>query len=602
MNLLASTVTAVLVTGLLGVVSASPSSAAVGCTPIAIMAARGSGEKAVSSTEYGRGVRTNGWEGPTLARLLRGYTASPFFTSKLRAVPVIGVSESDGYRAVGVNPLFEGIGSRVKPSADAGVGAALGRINAFQRSQPATCPKTKWVLIGYSQGAMVTRGVTSAAPGRIGMVFNAGDPYQLPRQTQNIGTGSAGIGIFRYKFLSLADELDAYYVDAPEGSVSLCHAFDTVCDVSGDPLPHLNYFKSARERARSGDRLAREVDSLLTASTVDPGAPAKVANDVVFAIDTTASMSDLIGTAVANADAIGRSVVASAERGRVGLVEYRDHGDEFVARRVVPLTRDVDAFSAGLNTLTADGGGDTPEAVYSGIVTAAGSEWAGGASRSIVVIGDAPAHDPEDVTGYTSSQMAALLRGETPASALRQGKRAETPSRSVVAADGATSLYGLVADGELQSQLSTVTAGSGGTVYDIGVDGSAAELLTTVVDETALAPRANLRSSAAVAGFETTVSALDSVVPRGPGTFDFDLDDDGIFEVTGSEPTRGVVFNSPGNYLVSVRITDSDGRTSTATSTVAVSARAALEGGPVPGDPATAITGVSAPRRAYPGL
>ena len=57
---------------------------------------------------------------------------------------------------------------------------------------------------------------------------------------------------------------------------------------------------------------------------------------------------------------------------------------------------------------------DAGTTVYSGIVTALAEDWRPSAARTIIVMGDAPAHDPEYHTGYTGSQVAGFLSGATP--------------------------------------------------------------------------------------------------------------------------------------------------------------------------------------------
>ncbi|WP_158502410.1 hypothetical protein [Vitiosangium sp. GDMCC 1.1324] len=55
-----------------------------------------------------------------------------------------------------------------------------------------------------------------------------------------------------------------------------------------------------------------------------------------------------------------------SERISVGVVAYRDRGDAYVTR-ASPLSPDINSSYTFLATLTADGGGDTPEDVLSGV-------------------------------------------------------------------------------------------------------------------------------------------------------------------------------------------------------------------------------------------
>ncbi|HEX4404123.1 MAG TPA: VWA domain-containing protein, partial [Polyangia bacterium] len=90
-----------------------------------------------------------------------------------------------------------------------------------------------------------------------------------------------------------------------------------------------------------------------------PAARPKV--DLVFALDTTGSMSGLIEGAKMKIWSIA-SFVARAQPTpdvRVGLVAYRDVGDAYVTR-VYDLDADLDRVYRRLLSFNADGGGDTP--------------------------------------------------------------------------------------------------------------------------------------------------------------------------------------------------------------------------------------------------
>jgi hypothetical protein len=93
---------------------------------------------------------------------------------------------------------------------------------------------------------------------------------------------------------------------------------------------------------------------------------------------------------------------------RVGLVTYRDHGDEYVTRSW-PLTQDLDDIEAALASLVADGGGDTPEAVSEALQAAvADMNWEESqkTGRLLFLIGDAGPHPGSE--GWR--QYAALAR------------------------------------------------------------------------------------------------------------------------------------------------------------------------------------------------
>ena len=91
---------------------------------------------------------------------------------------------------------------------------------------------------------------------------------------------------------------------------------------------------------------------------------AKPSVEVAFVLDTTGSMAPLIEGAKRKIWSIATAIVdANPEADiRMGLVAYRDIGDEYVTK-VFPLTTDIQDLYANLLELRARGGGDWPESV-----------------------------------------------------------------------------------------------------------------------------------------------------------------------------------------------------------------------------------------------
>jgi hypothetical protein len=139
--------------------------------------------------------------------------------------------------------------------------------------------------------------------------------------------------------------------------------------------------------------------------------------DLVFALDTTGSMSGLIEGAKMKIWSIA-SFVARAQPTpdvRVGLVAYRDIGDAYVTR-VYDLDTNLDRVYQRLLSFSAEGGGDTPEhvarALHEAVHDMSWSPAANNAVRLIYLVGDAPPHlDYHD--GYDSLKAArtAAARG-----------------------------------------------------------------------------------------------------------------------------------------------------------------------------------------------
>lgn len=146
-----------------------------------------------------------------------------------------------------------------------------------------------------------------------------------------------------------------------------------------------------------------------------PIPPARHAVDVVFAVDTTGSMGGLIEGAKRTVWSIAthiRQTEPDAEL-RIGLVAYRDIGDDYVTRDLA-LTGDLDAVFAELAGYRADGGGDTPEDVAAALYDAVHKmRWRDDARKLVFLVGDAPPADRGDVPTFDVLAREAGDRGIT---------------------------------------------------------------------------------------------------------------------------------------------------------------------------------------------
>jgi len=127
--------------------------------------------------------------------------------------------------------------------------------------------------------------------------------------------------------------------------------------------------------------------------------PAASRLEMVFVLDTTGSMGGLIEGAKQRIWGIVNSAMQNSQSQtsvHIGLVAYRDRGDEYVTE-VLPLTEDLDKVYTTLMTYQAEGGGDTEEDVRSalaaGLKKVSWSPAANDLSQIIFLVGDAPPHD-----------------------------------------------------------------------------------------------------------------------------------------------------------------------------------------------------------------
>lgn len=138
--------------------------------------------------------------------------------------------------------------------------------------------------------------------------------------------------------------------------------------------------------------------------------------EVVFVLDTTGSMSGLIHAAQEKIWAI-TSTLCQAEPAPeigIGLVGYRDRGDQYITR-VTALSNDLDRVYADLMEFKAAGGGDGPESVNQALYEAVtGIDWSTDHStyRVIFLVGDYPPHmDYQNDLRYPETCLLAAKKG-----------------------------------------------------------------------------------------------------------------------------------------------------------------------------------------------
>lgn len=137
--------------------------------------------------------------------------------------------------------------------------------------------------------------------------------------------------------------------------------------------------------------------------------------DLAFCIDTTGSMQGEIE----NVKAKTKELVAKLAGGkpspviRVGLVAYRDKGDQYVTK-VFPFSEDIDGVVKDITSLKADGGGDAPEAVSEGLHVAVNNlKWSDDAKtlKLLFLIGDAGPHADAKDFDYRKEAKSAIAKG-----------------------------------------------------------------------------------------------------------------------------------------------------------------------------------------------
>lgn len=457
-------------------------------------------------------------------------------------------------------------------SNDYGKSVSLGRteLEGYLQKRSAKCPNERIILGGYSQGAQVIGDAnTRLTPyvSRIDFIALFGDPkLYLPEGEGIIPDACRGVNLSVYRRDIGNCHADNGVLGARKPvyiSTSLahktglwCNASDYICGTTklpGEYSGHGEYArqggaidKAAKEiAARLQKTLPKEKAAGINANHIQAGA-GTTGLDTVFVIDTTGSM----GSKIEEAKEFARKQAAKIKemKGRVALVAYKDQGDEYTAKIVSGLSEDQAAFQAGLDTLTADGGGDWEEAGLHALLTAFnGLSWKNGATKAAVVLTDAPFHNPDVVDGSTIDSVA------------KRSLEIDPVNVYPVIPSAIESYY---------TDLATKTSGQ--VIRD---DGDTEAALTRALTKIEQRPTALLKNTEYIAtpGQEVIFDASDSYVIDATITkYQWDFNGDGTFEQESTSPIAKYTYTQKLDGTMQVRLTASNGTIANASAIVKI--------------------------------
>ncbi|WP_313317845.1 VWA domain-containing protein [Stenotrophomonas sp.] len=160
--------------------------------------------------------------------------------------------------------------------------------------------------------------------------------------------------------------------------------------------------------------LQRGQKNALQVVVADAPLPARAKLDLVFMVDATGSMADEIDKLRDSLQGIVRDIGSLPSHPDIclGLVTYRDRGDEYFVRGW-DLSNNVAAFQKVLDGVQANGGGDYPEAMNEAFDHAVQAiNWRGSSTtRLLVSLADAPPHMDYPQPRYEQTMLAALGKG-----------------------------------------------------------------------------------------------------------------------------------------------------------------------------------------------
>ena len=493
--------------------------------------------------------------------------------------PAVDVSNVWNGNAIGAK-LSGGMGNDYGKSVRQGVAELQAYLDARHRK----CPNEFFILGGISQGAQVVGqalpNISSGVKNKI--VFNMlfGDPkLYLPE----------GEGIFppacrNEKLSAYRREIANCHVDngalgarkpfLPNEDNSKtglwCLANDYVCGSSKFVWDVEGHGKYANSNGPIDDGVREAANRLKNAAKLasqnDPGINDKPLNnnmgtagtDVVFVLDTTGSMMsyiDQMKTFIRNYSSKIKEI-----NGRVGLVVYRDAGDEYTAKKLSDLQTDTADLLNKLESVSADGGGDGPEAaLHASMVAMNEMKWQKGATKAIILLTDTGYHDPDKVDGSTLAAVAKRSLEIDP-----------------------VNIYPVVGD-YLKNSYTDIAKQTSGQVIASGDENDVVAALNKALTKIKNRPNAKLKIGEyyAEVGQKITFDAGDSYVVDGSITkYEWDFDGDGKIDQTTTSPVASHVYNEKFDGIMQVRMSASNDTVSNISAPVKVGIKPNLPVGP----------------------
>lgn len=280
------------------------------------------------------------------------------------------------------------------------------------------CKNTKYVLGGYSQGAMVvSKSLGSLNADKIIYAATFGDPkIYLPEGKGILPSACRGENLSDYRMYvpdcqAYKGLLGAYIPYEPESLINKvgtwCNKRDIFCSSHLSISDHVGYVSDALYEDASRvifDKIAKNfgIENHISSP-----------HDTAILIDSTGSMYDMISKYKDEALRLAKETFESG--GRVALYDYRDLGDPYSPVEHCNFeTCTLEIFQAELDKIYADGGGDIPESLLSASFHVMKNlKWKYGSTKSLVVLTDADFLSP-DRDGMTFDEVVRLSKNIDP--------------------------------------------------------------------------------------------------------------------------------------------------------------------------------------------
>lgn len=531
---------------------------AASCNDVEFIFARGSGEQVATDEDPVGGPSYQQWRKWNEDALYEYNKRLKFSFYDLGAKSYGGHQ----YPAVPVTESFGGLLNLIGAAISAGEGFAFGdsvnegveELKAHIEEISRGCPNTKFVLGGFSQGAMVvSKSLSQLDSDKIIYAATFGDPkIYLPEGNSHKGIFSKipdackGLNFSNYRVYvpdcyAYEGALGSYRPYQPDGYWNKlgtwCNNKDIMCSSGWNVADHVDYINGHFYEQASRIIRDRIEETFANSSTGTPSTPSTPSDpsdppsnhDVVFLFDVSGSMQKLFDIYKAQAKELISKILGAG--GRTSLYAYKEFVRHNWPNRRCDFSCDATEMEKAMNRFILSGGGDDDEGLLSALkVVLDETDWAEGATKSIVVLTDAGFHNPDDDGSTVQSIVQRTLEIDP------------------------VNIYILSADQE--SEYEELTRLTNGAYFDVATE---AELSTKLISER---PSAKLKELEmyGIVGDTLEFDASDSRSQYGEElTYEWDLTGDGQFESINNSAKVRKTFNTEFDGFIQVKVSDSHG-------------------------------------------
>lgn len=295
-----------------------------------------------------------------------------------------------------------------------GESVKVGTNNLISLINSSTCEKTKYILAGYSQGAIVVmNSLSKIDSNKIIYAATFGDPkLYLPEGAGVFPAACRNQDLSNYRIYvpdcyahnGLLGGTNPYQTENYIDKLGTwCNKMDIMCSSHFSIDNHISYVDDNLYEDASRIIFSKITKYFEIKSNI--ASP----HDTAILLDTTGSMGPLIFKF--KNEAVRLATETFNKGGRIALYEYRDLDDPFEpVEHCAFETCTLKDFIKAIDNIEVSGGGDEPESLLSAALhTMRNLNWQRGATKSIVVLTDAGFLSP-DRDGASYQQVVKLSR------------------------------------------------------------------------------------------------------------------------------------------------------------------------------------------------